>query len=475
MQTGNFIKLFFLLCSVISCANKQSSENKSSGNEQRLNTSAQTTTLDSFETGKLIPNVACKNNASISYALYIPARAINKVSPVIFFFDPHADGALPLYKYKGLADKYGFILIGSNNSKNGNDYSTADNIWSNLFDDIHNRIKIDSNQVYTCGFSGGAKVAGYIALQHHFIKGVIANSAALPEGTPASNLNFSFTGIAGEGDMNMTDVVSFTNSLDKTPTIHRLLLFKGKHEWCPESTMDIAFKGLLFDAMRDKTIPLNDTVINNYINESKQRLSTAIQSSNFIHEEEECKLSINMLNNLSEKVNDFKTKEISLQNDATYKKQLQRQQDLFAQEEKMKTVYQQQFQQGDINYWKQTIAELQNKSKSSTDEGAMYQRLLAYLSLAFYSITNQLINSNQNTTAQYFVSLYKMADATNSEAWYFSAILNARANNATATKADLLKAVENDFTDSTRMQQQPEFGILSATDIASIQSKMRKN
>lgn len=87
----------------------------------------------------------------------------------------------------------------------------------------------------------------------------------------------------------------------------------------------------------------------------------------------------------------------------------------------------------------------------------MYNRLLAFLSLAFYSISNQLIHSNQNDGAEYFVTLYKMADPANSEAWYFSAILNARKNNIKATKDDLLKAIKNGFTDKDRMLRQPEF------------------
>jgi hypothetical protein len=50
-----------------------------------------------------------------------------------------------------------------------------------------------------------------------------------------------------------------------------------------------------------------------------------------------------------------------------------------------------------------------------------------------------------------------MADPTNSEAWYFSAILNARNNNANAAHDDLVKAVSNGFNDKARMMQQPEF------------------
>ena len=87
----------------------------------------------------------------------------------------------------------------------------------------------------------------------------------------------------------------------------------------------------------------------------------------------------------------------------------------------------------------------------------MYKRLNAYLSLAFYSLSNRLIAQNQNDAAAYFVSLYKKVDPTNSEAWYFSAILNARKNNAPTAKADLKKAVALGFNDKKRLEQQPEF------------------
>jgi hypothetical protein len=87
----------------------------------------------------------------------------------------------------------------------------------------------------------------------------------------------------------------------------------------------------------------------------------------------------------------------------------------------------------------------------------MYNRLLAYLSLAFYSISDQLIHSGQNDGAEYFVTLYKMADPANSEAWYFSAIINARKNDSKAAEDDLLKAIANGFNDKERIVQQPEF------------------
>ena len=297
----------------------------------------------------------------------------------------------------------------------------------------------------------------------------------MPDGTPAGNFNFSFTAIAGEGDMNMTDLVATNNELDKTQTRHRIIFFEGKHEWAPESTMNIAFAGLQLDGMHEKLISKDDEFINDYITKSKKRFNEYYTTNKLIKAEQECKLSISMLDGLSNEVNWFKQKDASLTNNTAYQKQWQAQQNLFNIEQNMKAVYMQQFQNGDINYWTKTISDLRTKVNAQTAEGAMCQRLLAYLSLAFYSFSNQLINSNQNNGAQYFVELYKMSDPTNSEAWYFSAILDARNNNAKATEDDLSKAVEYGFADKNRLEQQAEFqNMTTQINFSQIESKMKK-
>jgi len=72
--------------------------------------------------------------------------------------------------------------------------------------------------------------------------------------------------------------------------------------------------------------------------------------------------------------------------------------------------------------------------------------------------------------ARHFVELYKLADPTNSEAWYFSAILNAREGKEGIAEADLLKADNCGFRDKARLLQQPEFQSL---DKAKIEKGMR--
>src|ERR1700749_4024462 len=95
-----------------------------------------------MEPGRLIDTVICQKDPAQSYALYIPVRGGTGALPIVYFFDPHGDGSLPLKKYKSLADTYGFILAGSNNSKNGNDWPTTENIWQHLSGDTRTRLKI---------------------------------------------------------------------------------------------------------------------------------------------------------------------------------------------------------------------------------------------------------------------------------------------------------------------------------------------
>jgi dienelactone hydrolase len=410
--------------------------------------------------GKIIDTVFCKSDPTQSYALYIPEKGNKTALPVIYFFDPHADGSLPLHKYKTLADAYGFILIGSNNSKNGNDWSATGKIWDHLYDDTKNRLKIDPSRIYTCGFSGGAKVAGFVAIMHPEVTGVIANGAGLPDGTPAGDFNFSFTAMAGEGDMNLTELVAISKDLDNSRTRHRIIIFDGKHEWAPESTMNLAFTGLQFDAMRKGLIPKNEIFISHYMAMSRKRLDAYYKSNRLIKAAGEYELSINLLDGLSEGSKEaawFREKAALLAKNPDYQKQRQIQEELLVREQNTKAAYAQHFQEEDPHYWIRTIVDLRIRAGAKTTESGMDERLLAYLSLVFYSFSNRLINSNENNGARHFVELYKIADPDNSEAWYFSAILNARSGQVQIAEKDLLKATEHGFKDRTRMRHQPEF------------------
>jgi predicted esterase len=427
-----------------------------------------------LQKGKIISNVVCQAAPNQSYALYIPEANANQHLPIIYFFDPHGDGLLPVKKYKALADSFHFILAGSNNSKNGNDFNDAGNIFEAMNADVQKRVAMNADRIYLCGFSGGAKVATYLALRLPGIKGVIANGAGLEDITTAGNFTFSFTAVTGNGDLNMTDLVSIDKILDNTSTQHQIIFFDGIHEWAPESTMAIAFAGLQLDAMRKNSIPKDTSFINGFEINMKKIIEKELNKNEWIKAHQNSKLAAAMLNKITDGSNWFIKKENSIEQSAAFQNEENERQSLLKEEGNMKAVFQRQFMNGDENYWTKTIEGVKEKAKIKSAEGQMYQRLQAYLSLAFYSISNQMIQKNQNQAAEYFVSLYKLADPANSEAWYFSAIIDARNHNALKAKEDLGKAVALGFNDKKRLELQPEFSNNNISiDLAEVERKMK--
>jgi len=447
--------LFFILVSFYAIACGGRNQNKNANIDSSL--IKRVDVISILPKDSIISKVICASDPSMSYALYIPASKNEKPLPVVYFFDPHGDGLLPVKKYKSLADSFHFILAGSNNSKNGNNLDDAGKIFTAMKDDLVKRANVNADRIYLCGFSGGAKVATYLALHFPGIKGIVANGAGLEDITHAGDFTFSYTAIAGEGDLNMTDLASIDNFLDKTNTRHSIIYFDGIHEWAPEATMTIAFEGWQLEAMRDKLIPADTLFIHRFATQMKQIVDKKMKQNQLIQAQQNCKLAATMLQGFQDERDWFVQKQSAIAQSNIFQQQKSERQQLLALEEKLKSGYQQKFADTDAGYWEKTINEVKAKAKLKNAQAPMYQRLQAYLSLAFYTISNQMINRNENKIAEFFVALYKMADPTNSEAWYFSAILDARNNDVRQTKKDLEKTIALGFNDKKRLMQQPEF------------------
>jgi len=116
-----------------------------------------------WEPGKLIERVVCAKNPEQSYALYLPSNYSPSHSwPIIFAFDPGARGKIPVESMKEAAERHGFIVAGSNNSKNGTwkiEFDAADA----MVRDAQERFSVDLKRIYFAGFSGGARVASQLA------------------------------------------------------------------------------------------------------------------------------------------------------------------------------------------------------------------------------------------------------------------------------------------------------------------------
>ena len=133
------------------------------------------------EKGIIVDTTRCKSNPKFSYALYLPTNYSDSIKwPVIFVFDPGARGKLAVSGFVLAAEKLGYIIVCSNNSRNQLPASELSKVIHYMFMDVEERFSIDKNRIYTSGFSGGSRVAAMVALQNNSISGVIACGAGFP-------------------------------------------------------------------------------------------------------------------------------------------------------------------------------------------------------------------------------------------------------------------------------------------------------
>jgi len=195
---------------------------------------------DTFTPGLLLSHVELRLDNSQSYALYLPQGYTDSSKlPVILFFDPHGEGSKPDSVYSKLADKYHFILMGSNNSKNLLDFGQTTVFANNMLNEAISRYHVDQTKITMAGFSGGAKVAMNTGAANPLV-GTIIYAGAESEITP--NHPLTLLGFAGKMDMNYTDLVQYDWDLKKTTIPHYLIECKGKHEWPTADVYEDAFK-----------------------------------------------------------------------------------------------------------------------------------------------------------------------------------------------------------------------------------------
>src|SRR5271166_2060091 len=189
-----------------------------------------------FTPGQMVETVVCGSDPTQSYALYLPSTYTSaKPWPIIYAFDPGARGKLPVKLYKDIAEKYGFILAASNNSRN---FSFADSSKgaSAIWQDTHNRLSLDERRIYTTGFSGGARMAGTVALRcsQCRIAGVIAHGAGYPStNRPADRDHLLYFLAVGEQDFNWPEVMTVRREREEAGQPYQVRTFSGPHQWAP--------------------------------------------------------------------------------------------------------------------------------------------------------------------------------------------------------------------------------------------------
>ena len=183
--------------------------------------------------GRIVERVVCRGDKSQSYALYLPAAySPQHAWPILYCLDPVARGRVPVDRFQQAAERAGFIVAGSNNSRNGSlDVAREAIRW--LLTDTHERFAIDDSRTYAAGFSGGARLALAWATNGR-ISGVIACGAGFGSAIP-KEVPFRIYATAGVDDFNYDEVYAMSRDLSRQGVAQRFAQFQGGHDWLPET------------------------------------------------------------------------------------------------------------------------------------------------------------------------------------------------------------------------------------------------
>lgn len=228
-----------------------------------------------FPLGTVIDRVACQKDSHQSYALYLPSAYPEQSAwPVLYCFDAGARGALAVERFREAAERYGYIVAGSNNSRNGPlepCFEAAAAMW----EDTHARLRIDESRHYAAGFSGGARMASLLVARTRAFAGTILCGAGLSPEVNLEAVTWPVFGTAGLDDFNYFELRRLDRALDRAGTPHRIEIFEGRHDWPPGEVAAHALEWLELAAMKAGTRARDERLIRRFEERERRKCETA--------------------------------------------------------------------------------------------------------------------------------------------------------------------------------------------------------
>ena len=238
----------------------------------------------SLPVGSLVEHVTCSKHPDQSYALYLPSYYSPARSwPIIYSFDPAARGRIPVELQKDAAERFGYILAASNNSRNG-PWKAETEAAEAMLDDTQARFSIDPRRAYFAGFSGGARLASQLATLCKCSAGVLLNGAGFASGRePVKDAPFAVFSAVGTSDFNYQEVIPLQAKLALAGFPHWLRTFDGTHEWAPAEVMAETLAWFRIQAMRSKLALPDDAFIREQFAKSEARANSFAQVQNSLN------------------------------------------------------------------------------------------------------------------------------------------------------------------------------------------------
>lgn len=364
------------------------------------------------ESGKVIDNTSTLEDQNITYSVYLPkAYTGDTAYPAILCFDPQGSGNLPVAMYKDLAEQYGYIIVGSDNSKNGLDGNSAMGVITSMVKEVKKRFSVDTTRLYTMGFSGGARIAVMAAFNPGGIRSVTGSGAGFPNTGSAFPYHFDYLGMAGTSDFNMHEMIMLDKYLDQAQNHHGLILFEGKHGWPPVDVMEKSFIWNDFCAMRNKRTGKDTRKISSFRTEQDSLINRLKEEGDVLTLRRELRNAISFLDQL-EDVEGYRKELSDLENSAAYGKAM----DAFRKMQERELAEQQKIQQNffrkDTAWWNQQLSAWDQtiSQGKDNDQVLMTRRLQGYLSLVCYMNYTKAREANETNAAAQAMWLYRKVD-----------------------------------------------------------------
>ena len=231
-------------------------------------------TSQDLSRGTIIDAVTCAADPAQSYALYLPSTySPDRTWSVLMGFHPSGRGRAIVETYQAAAEQYGYIVAGSNNSRNG-PWSVSIAAVRAMSGDLARRFSIDAERVYLTGHSGGARLAMQVALDSPNIAGVIASSAGYADSRPRASLRFAVFGTTGTEDFNYIEMRMLERKL-KSP--HHLAVFTGGHTLPPSAVALEAIEWMELQAMKSGRRSRDDVLINALFEKRQRQVAASTE------------------------------------------------------------------------------------------------------------------------------------------------------------------------------------------------------
>ncbi len=234
-----------------------------------------------LEKGKVLSKVLCQDNPQNSYALFLPSAYTPEAEwPILFALDPGARGHIPVELFRSAAEKYNYILVGSNDARNGPWEPVIQSLII-LWNETNKRFSIDKKRIYVTGFSGGSRAASIFARIIMFpVAGIIGCGAGLAKSLikPEQISPAYYLGVVGIADFNYREMMLLRDQFEQQNVSHRLLVHSGGHDWPPEEICERAIEWMEIIGIRNN-IRAKDKDLIERIFEKEQGIALSLEST----------------------------------------------------------------------------------------------------------------------------------------------------------------------------------------------------